>query len=211
MVGPLSVFRVTHDQAIAVTALVCGTPKRARLTREVFTSTLGRTVWKRGIVPLDASALRRLDRIDTVALDAGVLLTGAHVLGGLEPTEDAVESESELRLRAAELLDPDHPKTVRRDAGWTLGPLGQVATVSSGTRAASRRVRRHGGTVLCAEPELDGLAPSLARRRRAPDDSSWSRRSGRCGGCAARRHAPRRGHPRAPGRGTLGRARRPCR
>ncbi len=174
MVGALSTFGVTHDQSRAVTALICGTPKGARFTREVFTSVLGRTLWKRGIVPLDATALRRLDRVETVVLDAGVLLTGAHVLGGLEPTEDAVESESELRLRAAELLDPGHPRAVRRDGGWTLGPIGQVSTATGATRAASRRVRRHGGVVLgllhgrrlvavlCAEPELDGLALSLA-------------------------------------------------
>ncbi len=174
MVAALTTFGMTRDQTRAVTALVCGTPKGARFTREVFTSTIGRMLWQRGIVPLDASALRRLDCIDTVVLDAEVLLTGQHVLGALEATGDAVESESELRMRAAELLDPDHPGAVRRDGGWTLGPLGQVSTWASGARAASRRVRRNGGVVLgllnsrrlvavlCAEPGLDGLAQSLA-------------------------------------------------
>jgi cation-transporting ATPase I len=173
LVAGLSTFGLTRDQSKVVTALVCGTPKGARLTREVFTSVLGRTLWRRGIVPLDASALGRLDRIDTVVLDAGVLLTGRHVLGALEVTSDAVEPENELRLRASRLLDPDDPRTVRRDRGWTLGPLGKVADASTATRAASRRVRRTGGVilgllhgrrlvaVLSADPELDGFALPL--------------------------------------------------
>jgi cation-transporting ATPase I len=174
LVAGLSAFGLTRDHAKVVTALVCGTPKGARLTREVFISSLGRTLWQRGIVPLDANALRRLDRIDTVVLDAEVALTGGYVLGALEPTDDAVESESELRMTAAGLLEPDDPRAVRRDSGWTLGPLSKVSTASSGLRAASRRVRRQGGivlgllhgrrlvAVLCAEPEVDGLALPLA-------------------------------------------------
>ena len=174
MVGALSTFGVTRNQSKAVTALVCGTPKGARMTKEVFASTLGRSLWKRGVIPLDSSALRRLDRLDTVVLDSDILLTGRAMIGALEVTEDAVESESELRVRAADLLDPERPREVRHVASWTLGPLNKVVSVSSSTRAAARRVRRLGGVVLgllegrrlvavlCAEPELDGLATALA-------------------------------------------------
>ncbi|MGZ4489539.1 MAG: HAD-IC family P-type ATPase [Nocardioidaceae bacterium] len=174
MATALSTFGVTRNQSNAVTALVCGTPKGARLTHEVFSSVLGRAMWQRGIVPLEAAAFRRLDRVDTVVLDAEVLLTGRATLGALETTEDAVEAETELRVQAAKLLDPDNPRAVCHDGDWTLGPVGRVSSVRSATRAAGRRVRRHGGVVLglvngrrlvavlCAEPELDGLGNALA-------------------------------------------------
>ncbi|HSF26518.1 MAG TPA: heavy metal translocating P-type ATPase, partial [Actinomycetes bacterium] len=174
MLGAATTWIATRNHNDAVAALVSGTPKAARLTREVFASTLGRLLWRRGIVPLDATALRRLDRVDTVVVDAPVLMTGRAAVGAIEPTGEAVERLDDLRGHAAALLDPHDPHAVRRAGGWVLGPLPEVtAAPTPAIRAAARRVRRPGGqvlgltnghrlvAVLGTEPELDGLAGEL--------------------------------------------------
>ena len=209
MLGAATAFVVSRNHADAVAALVSGTPKGARLTREVFASTLGRLLWRRGIVPLDASALRRLDRVDTVVVDAGVLVTGRAAIGPLEPTGDTVEGMNEgideLTARAAALLDPEDPHAVRRADGWTLGPLSEVtAAPTPALRAAARRVRRPGGVVLGlteghrllallgTEPELDGLAGALVAAAAgagtllvAGEGSGVAERVGAAGRCRA--------------------------
>ncbi|MFZ5850399.1 MAG: HAD-IC family P-type ATPase [Actinomycetota bacterium] len=75
----------------AATALVVGTARAARLGREAYAATLGRTLASRGVVPLDPAALRRLDRVDAVLLDARVL-AGGGAPGGpdLDPSAEAL-------------------------------------------------------------------------------------------------------------------------
>ena len=60
----------------AATALVVGSPRAAEIGREAYSAQLGRVLARRGVVVRDPSAIRRLDRIDTVIIDAPALMTG---------------------------------------------------------------------------------------------------------------------------------------
>jgi cation-transporting ATPase I len=63
----------TGDPGRAAGLLLATVPKAARLGREGFACALGTELARLGVVPLDGSALRRLDRISAVVIDSGVL------------------------------------------------------------------------------------------------------------------------------------------
>ncbi|MFC9908584.1 HAD-IC family P-type ATPase [Streptomyces sp. NPDC127197] len=73
--GLTALGRLGHDHALAL--LIAGTPRGPRFGREAFASSVGRAVSDRGALVLRPETLRRLDRIDTVVLDARVLADGA--------------------------------------------------------------------------------------------------------------------------------------
>ncbi|HXT93738.1 MAG TPA: hypothetical protein VN714_31295, partial [Trebonia sp.] len=81
-------------------------PKAPRLGREGFAAGLGWLLARRGAVVMDGAALRRLDRVNTVVLDAEVLVTGQLVLGdvirlgGAEP--ELVATHLHALFRAAD-------------------------------------------------------------------------------------------------------------
>ncbi|WP_257004433.1 HAD-IC family P-type ATPase, partial [Streptomyces sp. SA15] len=72
--GLTAVGTLSHERGLAL--LTAGTPRAPRLGRESFISSVARAVSDRGALVLRPEALRRLDRIDTVVLDARVLATG---------------------------------------------------------------------------------------------------------------------------------------
>ncbi|HEV7898462.1 MAG TPA: HAD-IC family P-type ATPase [Planosporangium sp.] len=173
---------ITRNRQWARTALTVITPRAARLSRDVFAAQLGRALCARGVVPLDAGVLRRLDRIDTVVLDARVLTTGRFSIGELRGVDSDLpaEEESNVRARAGGLLDPSDPGKVRSRGGWTLGPLGKVAPGGRrAAQAAADRLRTPGGVtlgltrgrklvaVLVAVPELAPNAPDLVASARS--------------------------------------------
>ncbi|WP_328306192.1 cation-translocating P-type ATPase [Actinomycetospora sp. NBC_00405] len=92
-------------------------PKAGRLGREGFATTFGRVLARRGAVVVEPSALRRMDRLDTVVLDAEALTTGVLMLGdllalpGADGTADALD---ELVPRVHELFDPEDATAPRR-------------------------------------------------------------------------------------------------
>ncbi len=67
-----------------------GVPRPARLGREAFAAQLGVILARRGVVAVDRHALRRLDRIDAVVVDAS-LVTGA-AGAARDPSVDAFEA-----------------------------------------------------------------------------------------------------------------------
>ncbi|GAB3179220.1 cation-translocating P-type ATPase [Streptomyces incanus] len=69
--GLASVGMLGQDRALA--PLIAGTPHGPRFGREAFACSVGRALSDRGALVLRPEALRRLDRIDTVVLDARVL------------------------------------------------------------------------------------------------------------------------------------------
>jgi cation-transporting P-type ATPase I len=144
-------YAASRDVRRSADLLIASSPRAARVGREAFAAVLGRTLAYRGIVPLDASALRRLDRVDTVVLDAEVLV-GEH-LGIRRVVTPSGDPADERRVTAAErLFEPSDPTAVRRRAPWSLTPPEQVdpATVrrARGTTSRVREVRRDGGTPL---------------------------------------------------------------
>ncbi|MGW9030291.1 cation-transporting P-type ATPase [Streptomyces sp. NPDC055722] len=81
--GLLGTVARNHDRALAV--MIAGTPKGAWSGHEAFAATVGQAVSSRGALVLRPEALHRLDRIDTVVLDARVLTTGTWTVGAVVP------------------------------------------------------------------------------------------------------------------------------
>jgi cation-transporting ATPase I len=99
---------------------------------------LGWLIAGRGALVLDRSALRRLDRVDTVVLDGEVLLAGHDGLDELVPIAEADRVEVErLVERAHELLQLSGPRRERGRDGWSLPPLRRVQPVLPASARAS--------------------------------------------------------------------------
>ncbi len=159
--------------------VTAGVPKGARHGREAFAARFSRELARRDLVVFDRAALRRLDRIDAVVLDAPVLGTGRHILGTVTPVHD--HDADMVASKALTLFDPNRPDRVARRGAWTLGPLhdikAQLEDGPAGRRAgvpAGRQLAR-GSRILgiarsndllgtiSLEPELDPLAEAIAR------------------------------------------------
>lgn len=169
---------LTRSPRRAADALLAGVPKAARLGREGFATQLGRTLAARGVVPLDGSALRRLDRVDTVVLDSATLLTGRAEVADVVVLGDGVGDGNgdgdveELRVRAERLLDPDDATRRRRRQGWSLHPIedhGAEPPLPRGAKARATELRRGGcrplvlqagGTVVALVGTVDQLDPA---------------------------------------------------
>ncbi|NED96566.1 cation-translocating P-type ATPase [Phytoactinopolyspora alkaliphila] len=81
------VLAFTRSPGRAADALLAAVPRPARYGREGFATAVGRDLARRGVVPLNAGAFRRLDRIDAVIIDSRVLITAD---GEIDPLADAV-------------------------------------------------------------------------------------------------------------------------
>ncbi|MDP4507139.1 cation-translocating P-type ATPase [Nonomuraea turcica] len=112
---------VSHSYQRGVSMLVSGIPKAAGLGREAFVSAVARCLAGRGTIVLDRDALRRMDRIDTVVLDAAVLTTGAWTIDSVMPLAPDVDLD-DLHARLYALLDLADPAARRRRDGWSAAP-----------------------------------------------------------------------------------------
>ncbi|MGI5200666.1 HAD-IC family P-type ATPase [Spirillospora sp. CA-108201] len=128
---------------------VAAAPKAPHAAREVFAAELAARLAERGVLALDPAALRHLDRIDTVVLDADVLRAEDLVVDEVVLLADTSEAEAAERVHA--LLDPGAPDEVREADGWSLGPAegrdlpgsGPVLSLAEGGRPrALIRMRR---------------------------------------------------------------------
>ncbi|MEU7925992.1 HAD-IC family P-type ATPase [Micromonospora sp. NPDC049107] len=151
-------------------------PKAPGSGREGYAAQLGRVLARRGVIAMDRSVLRQLDRIDTLVLDAAMLGSERGVLADLAPAADA--DVDEVAERAFELFDPADPTTARESDGWRLAPLDRLPEDARGDVPDGERLRTAGGqllgltnagrlaALLRVEPEpapgVDGL-PAAAR------------------------------------------------
>ncbi len=144
-------FAVTRDPRLSTDLLLAATPKAARLGREGFAAMLGRTLAHRQVVPLDGSALRRLDRVDTVVLDADVLVADAWEIRTVVRPDGGQADDKAVDL-AERLFDPDAPDDEQRWRGARLLPARAVehAVLRSARGALSRirEARAEGGRAL---------------------------------------------------------------
>ncbi|WP_033325475.1 cation-translocating P-type ATPase [Streptomyces yerevanensis] len=157
-IGPLS-----HDRSLAL--LIAGTPRGPQFGREAFASSVARAVSDRGALALRPEAVRRMDRIDTVVLDARVLATGGWTVEGVAllngGPEGAVEQEQdgpdddELHARIHELMEPDGPPRRARPPG--AGPLPPQ-------RQGDWELRPFTGVDAAPGAELPARPAALARR-----------------------------------------------
>ncbi|MGW0231057.1 HAD-IC family P-type ATPase [Actinopolymorpha singaporensis] len=176
VVGAGATFLATRDPRRTIALVGAGIPKAGRVAREAFATGVNRALAARGTLCLDPEALRRLDRVDTVVLDAAVLRTDGFVLGpltvcgegsaeppgnvgtaghsgdGHRPDGTGTAGEARLRLRAESLFDPTVPRTVHREGEWTLGPLAELTrllrSLPAAARAAARRLAGRGAVAL---------------------------------------------------------------
>ncbi len=105
----------------AFASLLVGMPKPARMGREAFANQLGRALADQGILVLEPAALRRLDRVDCLVLQADLMPRQRFAIGALT-TASGVEAR-EARLLAKSLFVSADPLSVQQGDGWRLGPL----------------------------------------------------------------------------------------
>jgi len=125
----------TGDLQRAAGLALAALPKAARLGREGFATEVGRVLARRGAVVMDPGALRRLDRVTTVVLDADVLITGQHLLGAVAPLSGADPAEVAERLHA--MFRGADSCTPVVDGSWQLGPVDELGLV--GRRGVAQR------------------------------------------------------------------------
>lgn len=172
--GLTSLGTLSHDRGLAL--LTAGTPRGPRFGREAFASSLARTLGDRGALVLRPEALRRLDRIDMVLLDARLLTGGGwtveHMVrpapAGEEP--EGLPDDDEIHARIHELVEAGGvPEEGRRSgkagrgrSGWALRPFpragaeapdGRLKSVGPAEEMAARAARwaEEGARVLVVE------------------------------------------------------------
>ncbi|MFH8803570.1 HAD-IC family P-type ATPase [Streptomyces sp. NPDC017936] len=122
--GLTSLGTLSHDRGLAL--LAAGTPRGPRFGREAFASSVARALSGRGALVLRPQVLRRLDRIDTVLVDARVLTTGGWAVENVlrltptgEPWPNGTGADGAGSGRKAE--GPGEPGTDTGPAGTPYG------------------------------------------------------------------------------------------
>ena len=135
----------TKDPRKAANTLMAAAPKAARLGREAFAAQLGRDLASRDVLVLDPTALRRLDRVDTVVVDRSAVLDG----GTLDPLADAF---------VARVRDARYSLVVAGVDRQTRLRLGADRSVPGGAELAGsvRTLQREGRVVACVSATADG-------------------------------------------------------
>ncbi|MET7402282.1 HAD-IC family P-type ATPase [Dactylosporangium sp. NPDC005572] len=164
----------------AARVLMAGSPVPASTGREAFAGSLGRVLARRDVLVRDRTALRRLDRVDTVVVDAGVLTGGQRVITHVAPVEGSVEAAWEA---AARLVGeppgrpnggPNNGSNGGPDDDWALTELRHVehavpdavlqdARSHDGSRGTLQALTRGGAVVavVLVEQALDPLTAAV--------------------------------------------------
>jgi magnesium-transporting ATPase (P-type) len=114
--------------------------------REGYAAQLGRTLAGRGVIAMDRSVLRDLDRIDTLVLDETVLHSNRGILTDLVPLSG--RDAEEVAARAFGLFDPAAPDELRQADGWRLGPFAELGLPTPTDDPAARHLFGAGGCLL---------------------------------------------------------------
>jgi cation-transporting P-type ATPase I len=176
LAGSAVAAAVTRAPRSAVAAAAAAAPKAARLGREGFAARLGRDLARAGVLAMDSEALRRLDRIDTVVIDAEVLVTRRTALGSVWVSPEYQPKAEQVWLAARALLDTGPFTAAAHHDGWVLrpapraltGPARQAALVLRAPGSQMLALWREGtlAALVAAEPELDPLAGPLVAAAR---------------------------------------------
>jgi cation-transporting ATPase I len=155
-------FLTTRSMQRAVAALFGGLPTPARLGRDAFAADLGRALARRQTLVVDPEALRKLDRIDCLVLQADLVARDRFEIRNLVVAANA--DEVEARRMIQQLLDVERPIEIKRNAEFTLAPLGvldvavppdlALHTPGLGARGGLVFGLMHGG-MLIAAAEVD--------------------------------------------------------
>ncbi len=100
---------------------LAGVPKAGRMGRDAFAAHLARSLAARDVIVLDPSALRRLDRVDTVVVDGELADTAHWAITGVRIVD---EVDTAVMHRALARLFRSHdPQRPARHDSWRLAPL----------------------------------------------------------------------------------------
>jgi cation-transporting ATPase I len=131
----------------AVDQILTGVPKAALHGREAFAAVLDVVLSRRGVLVMDPAALRRLDRVTTLVVDARLLSSGRWVIDDVERVAGELDEE-ECAGRARSLFDPDEPTGEHERKGWRLGPWNGHHEHPPGSSALADRLGSGGRRVL---------------------------------------------------------------
>lgn len=157
---------VSARPELRIAALAGASAKAARLTKESWASRVARAMADHDVVVIDPRVFRRLDRVDTVVVEAELLTTGRWGIEEVVPLRPDLDP-GELFGPALRLLeDGGHPA----GDGWDLRPAGPHRPAPY--RELARRLtpggrllvlHRHGEPVamVAAAPELDPYAEAV--------------------------------------------------
>ncbi|MGW7080430.1 cation-translocating P-type ATPase [Streptomyces sp. NPDC054866] len=171
LLGTRSPFRATE-------LLMTTAPPAAWLGREGYAAVLDWRLARRGVLPMNAAVLRRLDRVDTVIIDSVVLCGSRPVLLSAQATRTDLD-DTEVWQTAQAVLGAKDVTTLQEQRrwsrrGWTLereDPHARPLLDGSGTVAFRLRDSqdRHCGTVTigCG---LDPLAEAVLEAARSNVD-----------------------------------------
>jgi cation-transporting ATPase I len=118
-------FLTTRSVQRAVAALFAGLPQPARLGRETFCAELCRALSARQALVVDSEALRRLDRIDCLVLESGLVARDRYEIRELIVVSSV--DEAEMRSALVALLDVERPIEKRTLGEYTVGALGVLS------------------------------------------------------------------------------------
>ena len=172
-------YALSRDAGRAQGVLAAGVPKAARLGRDAFAAQLGMSAARRDVAVAEPDALRRLDRVDQVVIDASALRTGDLVIEEVVLVDETVPPEDAYE-RAHTLVDVHHLSGRHEDGPWAVEPVRSSTRLPEGARKQFAAMREAGATVLLLTHdggpvalvpvgvELDPMAESLiAIARRA--------------------------------------------
>lgn len=143
-----AVLGLTRNPRRAADLLLTGIPKAATMGREAFAGRLDATLAGHGVIAMDHLALRRLDRVDTLILEADVVRSDAWEIETVAAFADDADLV-QCTLRARTLFEPADPTATTRLRSWTLAPLtAGDAELPRGAASRARRLARGGRKVL---------------------------------------------------------------
>ncbi|HVI00511.1 MAG TPA: cation-transporting P-type ATPase [Enhygromyxa sp.] len=147
-------FIASRDLAGSTASVFGGMPKPALAGREAFAADLGHALARHGVIVMDPKALRALDRIDAIVVEARSLRPrGVRV-------DDIVSvngfNERDARRNTMRMLDMADVTVIRDDGKWRLGPIDKLrrARLVAASAEIERQIavfRKPGGLVLGLE------------------------------------------------------------
>src|SRR3954449_10716060 len=165
LVGAVGLLPLTRRPGRSADLLKALTPKAAVLGRESFAAVSDLQLCRRGVLPMDGSAYRRLDRIDAVVVDAHALCTGPPIV--IQASAVAAGWDTAAAGTApARLLGRGGPSAGEVHAGngatgaLRLGPPRESPETPGGQVRTLLEGRRRVGQVTVAA-ELDPHAEAL--------------------------------------------------
>ncbi|MGY1709168.1 HAD-IC family P-type ATPase [Geodermatophilus sp. SYSU D00758] len=165
----LALLPLTRSPGRSADLLKALTPRAAVQGRESFAATLDLLLSRRGVLPMEGSAYRRLDRIDAVVVDAAALCTGPPAVVEATAEADGWDDAAVWTAATSLLSTGDRStgdrSTGDRDDGLRLGP----PRTSDGAPGAEVRSllqgRRRVGTAIIAQgldPHAEALLTTAA-------------------------------------------------